>query len=379
MFSIVRNGKESMSANCGGDSNSSAIVARHHRNQQPPGETSEISTTIRDRSDSYMSSLEYETESEVEAPIRSGSEANFQSSKMKSDSNPTQINKKAKRKVVNEFQGFQIKCEKCRNVFNGNDELEYHSINYHTKGIIRMFSCYLCGTVISSKYQLGQHMNSLHVGVKRFTCAYSMCSIAFAQHPNAIHARKKTALKCPRCGEKFYRKHNLTKHLTNKHEKDMRYCCYLCKKFLTTRSSLRMHMNAIHIGLIPPNCHCATCMKECSIRINQHKRTYDIHTTRIAFKCPKCSETFFHTRSVSSHLMEKHHERNSIHPLDTNEMPHLPVASKNIAQASFKCPFPMCDSMVFAQPADLKLHTNTVHAIQIKLRSNAHIAKNLKL
>lgn len=303
--SIVRKGKEPISTNCGGDTNSSVNVERHHRDQQSPGETSEISTTTRDRSDSYMSLLEYETESDVEAQERSGSEANFKSSEMKSDSNPTQINKKAKRKVVHKFRGFQIKCEKCKNVFSGNDELEYHSMNYHAKGIERKFSCYLCGKVISSKYLLGQHINSLHVGRKRFECPYPMCSIAFAlksgltQHTRAIHARKKIALKCSKCGDTFYR--------------------------TTTRRSLQMHLNAIHISAIPSKCPYAKCFTCMIFDPHQHRKKYVKHT----------------------------------------------------AQALFKCPFPMCDSKAFAQQADLTVHTNTVHAIQIKLRSNAHIAKNL--
>ena len=74
-------------------------------------------------------------------------------------------------------------CSECNRTFHEKDKLDRH-MAHHTK--VKAFSCPTCGELFSQKGHIGRHVDSVHKGLKPFTC--HICDKPFATTTSGVLA-----------------------------------------------------------------------------------------------------------------------------------------------------------------------------------------------
>lgn len=209
-----------------------------------------------------------------------------------------------------------IKCSRnvnCKEYFESIDAMKYHVLTYHAAGVKKSFSCHLCGRSFPRNPLLRFHVKSKHTGqVPRIPCLIQTCSMTFIQkrsmkqHVNAVHT-KKIAYKCPKCPMKFYNIDNLKYHLGAKHDKgNSSFRCHVCDVRICSKSSLKVHINSVHMGIKPFKCPFPMCSQACA-----HKRDLKIHinvrhTKEIVYGCTQCPKKFYARKNLTNHFNNMH-------------------------------------------------------------------------
>lgn len=105
--------------------------------------------------------------------------------------------KRSNRKTVQKSENcsFQIKCihQRCTNLFNSSDAMDYHVMNYHAQGIKKTFSCHLCKKTFHHLTALCRHSKGVHTGLRPFKCQFDMCFVSYItigdlnKHIKSVH------------------------------------------------------------------------------------------------------------------------------------------------------------------------------------------------
>ncbi|XP_065842491.1 uncharacterized protein [Oscarella lobularis] len=120
------------------------------------------------------------------------------------------------------------------------------------------YQCELCGDILGSTNQLGQHMR-VHSADKPFTCHYCMKTFTQRSHLTRhlyTHTGEKP-YKCPHCEKSFARSTTLADHV-NTHTHSRPHKCPYCERAFNQKSGLRYHIRT-HTGERP--FHCSYCQK----------------------------------------------------------------------------------------------------------------------
>ena len=192
-----------------------------------------------------------------------------------------------------------FRCDICQKGFTGFSELKNH-LTVHSDE--RSHSCPECNNRFKTKYQLGTHMKTHRVPDQM--C--SMCAACFTSptklklHIDRVH-KKLRPCKCDRCERSFSDKGKLKDHIQRIHEDNRPWVCESCGRTFKIKMDLAAHL-LMHKE---KRFACDECDYRC-VRpdyLTKHRR---IHTGEKPYHCEACEMRFSNRTSLVLH-QNKHH------------------------------------------------------------------------
>ncbi len=215
----------------------------------------------------------------------------------------TNIKEKRNHVMLVHMQGY-IKCDHCDHV-TVESAMAGHVTNVHCK-----MTCEYCGTLLTSKYGLKEHIRRLHPEkvpkqtlkkqLQGVTGMCSQCGIYFKdlkKHTFLQHQGGNKLMPCDICGKNI-KKSAMKGHVLHMHtpESELPHPCSHCPRKFSTNHFLKRHIQAIHEKLLLFACqfegcnaaysHDATLSKHQRM---QHKITYN-EAVRKGLAPPKSKE-----------------------------------------------------------------------------------------
>lgn len=168
-------------------------------------------------------------------------------------------------------------CSTCGQQFDTRPKLSYHERTKHinTSSQPKNFTCDRCGRVLKQKSHVINHMNVVHLKVKRFHCHICNFKMYSKTHFTAhlkTHSNVKDFI-CPQCDKAFARKTTLETHLKT-HTGQRDYVCKFCSKSYTAHTDLKRHLSH--------------------------------HTNKKPYSCNLCDDGFMLKRQLYEHIKSKH-------------------------------------------------------------------------
>ena len=137
-------------------------------------------------------------------------------------------------------------CSYCKMNFLSQKELKDHE-RAHTG----LFHCDLCDKQFFCRSFLNEHIYQSHSTQKPHQCTF--CELGFklisdlTKHVKRIHRGCQAPhLICTECGASFETRRLYNNHFNKLHKKKVKICCHICKKEVSTRRELVMHISTIH-------------------------------------------------------------------------------------------------------------------------------------
>lgn len=114
--------------------------------------------------------------------------------------------------------------------------------------------------------------------------------------------------KCKKCGATFECNGAVRCHAQWFHAKGVKrtWNCYLCKKTLSQRCTLKVHMNVKHTGQSLFKCPFPMCGKAYGTQHTLDTHENSEHTRKTVFECPKCHQQFYTSARLVYHRRTKH-------------------------------------------------------------------------
>lgn len=176
-----------------------------------------------------------------------------------------------------------IKCDVCHKILK-RFSFKQHFISHtsDTNHRISRHTCSVCGKGYSSQSYLSIHLKTHETGYGT-----------------------KYDFKCTACDKVFYSSENLRAHFSRTHIHGQGHICDYCGKKVTSKSSLREHLN-LHKGIKPQKC--SYCEKTFTLKrtLKVHERT---HTGEKPYKCRECGKGFAQIAPLRIHTRYHTNER----------------------------------------------------------------------
>ncbi|KAM3165258.1 Transcription factor IIIA [Lachancea thermotolerans] len=217
-------------------------------------------------------------------------------------------------------------CTECGRQFTRKTHLERHMFTHTAE---KPFHCSHCGKGVTTRQQLRRH-EITHT--RSFVCPHEGCGESFYKHPQlrshvlAVHLQK---LNCEFCGKKFQRPYRLKNHIAKHHNPDTVYkyqCSHgSCVEAFKTWTALQQHVKEAH-----PKLQCPTCGKACvgEQGLQMHMRVHSSMTVIKNWKCESCPDLYFAKKAdLVSHCLEHHKDLVSTLLNDNGREPAEPSAT----------------------------------------------------
>ena len=148
------------------------------------------------------------------------------------------------------------KCDICDSVFTQKTSLTHHNKVYHIEN--KMNKCNLCEKEFRTSTHLRRHNLEIHMPVKKWhncdKCDYKAKTPRSLEIHQVSHMTT-TAFNCELCPKAFKTNKNLNHHTRRVHLKDLKKTkCEQCDYSTTSNTTLRVHVDAVHLGLRPYKC-----------------------------------------------------------------------------------------------------------------------------
>lgn len=164
-----------------------------------------------------------------------------------------------------------------------------------------------------------------------------------------------------KCKELFESTLAMQEHVSSYHKKGIKktFQCYLCRKSLASKKTVKLHMSSIHMGEKSFKCPIASCSKVFAAKGNATRHMNSVHTKAFPFKCTNCSKKYNHGSSFKYHVAHcKHRKRKTI---SNKKSLQLYRKSNQNVRKKFKCPIETC-SKSYSLKNSLKRHIKNEHA-----------------
>ena len=179
-----------------------------------------------------------------------------------------------------------VKCSKCNEQFNSQQQLNQHKLSHHGNAISppdkqmnnnshKSFNCELCSKTFDNQLKFFEHLKNHYEPFKKHKC--EVCngefdSIEALQEHLAVHSREH--FKCDICNKTFRKESMLEMHMKVSHlteddatclitqlqQLDRPYTCMVCPKSFHNQMALDHHVQTDHTDN-PPEFNCEDCYR----------------------------------------------------------------------------------------------------------------------
>lgn len=171
----------------------------------------------------------------------------------------------------------RFRCSKCNYTSYERKSMQMHEKTHLPSQLRDRFPCDQCNALLSTKHTLKTHKDSVHIGIKPWSC---------------------------QCGKSFAQKSTLEKHIKSVHENIREFECSVCLKKFSSAPYLTMHKELMHSAEgEKPKYPCDICGNVFSTLLAMKSHT-KIHSDP-QFECHWCQRKFHHKTKLLDH-MEKH-------------------------------------------------------------------------
>ena len=173
----------------------------------------------------------------------------------------------------------------------------------------KIYSCgeYDCGKQFKNKYNLLNHMNQVHLQIRKFAC--HLCSYKSGQknsvvsHKLAMHRNGIRHLKCPHCPKTYKWNADLRRHMEKHSSK--KFKCEECESQYTEKRYLQIHVKTVHLKVMI-KCRVEKCDFEDPRLQKLKEHRLKCHDVANKFKCKFCFYETVRKSDLSRHQNEKH-------------------------------------------------------------------------
>ncbi|XP_076064153.1 uncharacterized protein LOC143038601 isoform X5 [Oratosquilla oratoria] len=259
---------------------------------------------------------------------------------------------------------YPFECKVCRRRFIKETYLKNH-MKSHVDGNVE---CPKCLVKFGNGTYLTDHLYYVHGQKKGLMCAY--CSKFFTTptslklHTEMEH-RDMLDVPCDKvcevCGDKYPSLHSLKKHMFT-HSRD--HMCTYCKKKLSSKAALELHVNMIHTKEF--SFFCPHCNREFFAKHLLQMHIKRVHSDRsdYAFKCSRCPKAYLQEWELTLHMKTHTNERN--YKCDVCGEAFYTLSRMRYHRGTHKTTrdseCPMCSQM-FRRDVDTKNHLRRVHKV----------------
>lgn len=220
------------------------------------------------------------------------------------DSLKDHLSSNHKKKLDLKNQGifpYQIKTEVFKCVLCPQSFSNYQLLNKHISIHFRNFVCDQCGVGFATEMRWKNHAQCHETGTYSCTLCdrvYNTIS-SLKDHVERVHMRIKKN-KCPHCEETFRHYNTKIYHMVKAHGvKVPEYKCNLCPKVYLVSGKLRVHERNVHSNMSKSECD--ICQKKCIdlYALKDHRVT---HTGEKNYECQVCKKMYSRKKTLATHM-----------------------------------------------------------------------------
>ena len=166
---------------------------------------------------------------------------------------------------------------------------------------------YKCEKQLSSKRNLLNHINVVHLQIKKYEC--DKCDYKFGQkdflikHQLRIHGNGIRHLKCHQCPKTYKWETDFNRHM-EKHS-DKKYQCDSCVKQFVEKRKLQYHIKSVHLK-VNYMCKAVNCYYGSFSLLTLKAHVLKVHDVENDFKCNLCQYRTVRSGDLKRHLKTKH-------------------------------------------------------------------------
>lgn len=198
-------------------------------------------------------------------------------------------------------------CDLCGYKCYKKYEMLLHHRNLHIKDCSDKVLCPECGRTMRNESDLRRHQQKQHLKIKRFQC--ESCNFTnFERSAIILHGKTHLPVEsrdlhpCGNCGKVLSTKSTLKYHIESVHENLRSHVCNICSKSFSRKAGLTLHQKTVHEGVKEHQCDVCKIFVSQACYLKKHKRMmHPEDGRRIKYSCETCPQTFSTEHALKNH------------------------------------------------------------------------------